>query len=546
MPDSPALRAPDTSSRALIRLAWPLFIANLAVVGNGTIDAIMAGRLSATDLAAVAIGSSIYVTVYIGFMGVLQALSPIAGHHYGARRWRAIGDDVQQALWLSLLLTAAGLPCVLATDLWLDFARTDDAVGSVATLYLRNLATHMLTPGKPNPSLRPWAEPTTALRVSPDACRPIDLRAAANRSFSDEADGDGKGGWTDQGSNDFSTMPLGDQVLQGVPFTILDPAANADRSCIVLGGGGRPQFPREVLGIPVGGCADRLFFLHTAAWMAPRGTTVLTYRITYADGVRSDIPVRSGFEIADWWNPGELRGALLGLTQTNAQLKDIALFMMPWDNPRPDQPIVSIDSISAGTSVPVVVAITAESGNTKPARFLGAADPKAWKLLVEWPGRDAQREGAGLPTVGAASSDLPGAVRISYPEAPAPSEVKDRYWGAPTAFTTLPAAELARLSTGPIRQLSFWIRSSQVGTLDLVLPCHGWKNSLQATVSVDPAHGWRKVRLDLATDMLPSHSRNWKLADLKGELFLYHGRRIARDAPRPAALDIEIADPRLE
>jgi MATE family, multidrug efflux pump len=140
MAELPAPRAPDTSSRSLLKLAWPLFIANLAVVGNGTIDAIMAGRLSATDLAAVAVGSSIYITVYIGFMGVLQALSPIAGHHYGAHRWRAIGDDLQQALWLSLLLTAAGLPWVLATDLWVGFAHVDDSVGHVATLYLQAIA----------------------------------------------------------------------------------------------------------------------------------------------------------------------------------------------------------------------------------------------------------------------------------------------------------------------------------------------------------------------------------------------------------------------
>jgi len=78
--------APDTSTRAFVKLGGPLFIANLAVVGNGTIDTIMAGRLSATDLAAVAVGSSIYVSVYIGLMGVLQALSPIAGHHFGAQR----------------------------------------------------------------------------------------------------------------------------------------------------------------------------------------------------------------------------------------------------------------------------------------------------------------------------------------------------------------------------------------------------------------------------------------------------------------------------
>jgi MATE family multidrug resistance protein len=140
MEDSAAIRVPDASSRALLKLAWPLLIANLAVVGNGTIDAIMAGRLSATDLAGVAVASSIYITVYIGLMGVLQALAPVVGHHFGAHRWRAIGDDVQQALWLSVLLTLVGLPWVLATDVWIRFARVDTDVGRVAALYLQAIA----------------------------------------------------------------------------------------------------------------------------------------------------------------------------------------------------------------------------------------------------------------------------------------------------------------------------------------------------------------------------------------------------------------------
>src|SRR5262245_55709479 len=100
---------PETSFAAIFRLAWPLFLANLAVVGNGTIDAVMAGRLSAADMAGVAVASSVYVTVYIGFMAVLQALSPIAGHHFGAGRWRRIGDDVQQTLWLAALLAIAAM-----------------------------------------------------------------------------------------------------------------------------------------------------------------------------------------------------------------------------------------------------------------------------------------------------------------------------------------------------------------------------------------------------------------------------------------------------
>ena len=131
---------PDTSNRALIALAWPLLVANLAVVGNGTIDTVMAGRLSADDLAAVALGSSIYVTVYISLMGVLQALSPIAGHHFGAHRWRAIGDDVQQALWLAVLLTVTGLPVLLAIDPWLDLARAEANVAARTTNYLIAIA----------------------------------------------------------------------------------------------------------------------------------------------------------------------------------------------------------------------------------------------------------------------------------------------------------------------------------------------------------------------------------------------------------------------
>jgi MATE family multidrug resistance protein len=134
------LTPPDASLRALLRLAWPLFIANLAVIGNGTIDAVMAGRLSPEDMAGVAVASSIYITVYIGFMAVLQSLSPIAGHHYGARRWRAIGDDLQQALWLAGLLLLLALPCVLMTGFWTRVAGVEGRVAEITATYLQAVA----------------------------------------------------------------------------------------------------------------------------------------------------------------------------------------------------------------------------------------------------------------------------------------------------------------------------------------------------------------------------------------------------------------------
>ena len=68
----------------ILRLAWPVFIGQLAVMASGVIDTVMAGQLSARDLAAVGLGASIYISVYVSLMGVLLALTPIAAQHFGA------------------------------------------------------------------------------------------------------------------------------------------------------------------------------------------------------------------------------------------------------------------------------------------------------------------------------------------------------------------------------------------------------------------------------------------------------------------------------
>ena len=124
------------STRALLALAWPILVAQVAVIGLGVIDTVMAGRLSATDLAGVALGSSIYATVFVGFMATLQALTPIAGHHFGARRFREIGIDVRQTLWLALFLTLIALPPLLANRPWLRLIDAAPEVAAISSLYL--------------------------------------------------------------------------------------------------------------------------------------------------------------------------------------------------------------------------------------------------------------------------------------------------------------------------------------------------------------------------------------------------------------------------
>ena len=134
--DAPAAIAPAVGTRALLALTWPLLVSQLAVLGLAAIDTVMVGRLSATDLAAVAIGMSIYASVFIGMNGVLQALTPISGHHFGAHRWREIGLDLAQGHWLALAMAAIGMPALLFPEPWLRLAGVEHDVAVIARDYL--------------------------------------------------------------------------------------------------------------------------------------------------------------------------------------------------------------------------------------------------------------------------------------------------------------------------------------------------------------------------------------------------------------------------
>ena len=86
----------------IYRLAWPVLIAQLAVMAYAVIDTLMAGRYATDDLAAVGIGASIYFTVFVALMGVLLAVSPMVAQLFGAGRHEEIGEQVRQAMWLTL------------------------------------------------------------------------------------------------------------------------------------------------------------------------------------------------------------------------------------------------------------------------------------------------------------------------------------------------------------------------------------------------------------------------------------------------------------
>jgi MATE family multidrug resistance protein len=121
-------------------LAWPILVGQLAVIANGVIDTAMTSRFSATDLAALAIGASIYVSVFVGLNGVLQALSPIVAQMFGAQRLAEVGAEVKQGAWLALFLSVAGCLVLLFPQPLLSLAQASPELTEKSVMYLQILA----------------------------------------------------------------------------------------------------------------------------------------------------------------------------------------------------------------------------------------------------------------------------------------------------------------------------------------------------------------------------------------------------------------------
>jgi len=126
--------------RELVRLGWPVLIAQLAVMANSVIDTIMAGRYGTPDLAAVGIGSSIYFSVFVALMGVLLALTPIVAHLYGAGRHADIGEELRQSAWLATALALVSLALFAYPEPFLAVARLEPALEAKVRAYLYALA----------------------------------------------------------------------------------------------------------------------------------------------------------------------------------------------------------------------------------------------------------------------------------------------------------------------------------------------------------------------------------------------------------------------
>ncbi|MCG2594997.1 MATE family efflux transporter [Ramlibacter sp. XY19] len=96
------------SERGIIaRHAGTVLAGQLATMAFGITDTIVAGRYSQQALAALSVGSAVFITVFIALLGTLQALLPTWAELHGAGRKHDLGRSVRQALYV------AGLACIV-------------------------------------------------------------------------------------------------------------------------------------------------------------------------------------------------------------------------------------------------------------------------------------------------------------------------------------------------------------------------------------------------------------------------------------------------
>jgi len=120
-------------------LAAPVSVVQVGLMSMGAVDTVMVGRVSATDLAAVAIGNLYFFGIAVFGMGVLFALDPVISQAVGANDPVGIARGVQRGGVLAIGLTVVAMLLLLPAGPLLTLARQPVDVVPVAAGYAKGL-----------------------------------------------------------------------------------------------------------------------------------------------------------------------------------------------------------------------------------------------------------------------------------------------------------------------------------------------------------------------------------------------------------------------
>lgn len=125
---------------SIARHAATVLAGQLAVMAFGVTDTLVAGRDGEASLAALSVGSAIFISIYVGLMGVLQALMPVWAQQRGAGDLQGMGFSVRQSLYLCMAASALGMAVLLFPAPLLRWTEIPPALRAEVEQYLAVLA----------------------------------------------------------------------------------------------------------------------------------------------------------------------------------------------------------------------------------------------------------------------------------------------------------------------------------------------------------------------------------------------------------------------
>ncbi len=121
-------------------LALPILVTQFCQAALGVVDAIMAGQVSALDLAAVAVGSGIWLPLFLLATGILIATTPLIGEAIGQNKHSEVPHITQQSLWTAGVIGILGFIIVNLMPGVLDIMGVPADIQPIAAQYLHGVS----------------------------------------------------------------------------------------------------------------------------------------------------------------------------------------------------------------------------------------------------------------------------------------------------------------------------------------------------------------------------------------------------------------------
>lgn len=134
------LRLFCSESRQLLMLGAPIIITQLAQASIGFVDTLVAGQYATLDLAAVALGFSIWSPLFLTCIGIIMATTPLVAHASGAVEPDKIVTTFRQGLWVALLCSGASIGLLYQADSVLTYLQVDAPLAAKTMNYLHAIA----------------------------------------------------------------------------------------------------------------------------------------------------------------------------------------------------------------------------------------------------------------------------------------------------------------------------------------------------------------------------------------------------------------------